>query len=222
MSMDTMFGSEKETVKPEALPKIDINPEVDKALDEVRLEVSPWEEKAKNLTIESDDQFQAGMDMVAKLKMVQKGAEAKLAWALEPVKESEKRTRSLFSPLLDILKRVKPIIEGKLGCYQTFKEAEEAKRRKAENDRIQKQMESGKPVTVKPAPAPQPKAVETPHGTGSMTKIWYAEIVNPDEVERLYCSPDQSKLDKLAKAMKDPKAAPKGVMFKFRPGTRVR
>lgn len=121
-----------------------------------------------------------------------------------------KAVNGMAKMFTDPAAQIERLLKGKIGQYQTQKELERRKReeamRKAQEELYRRQQQEAKAAHVEPPPPPAPIPVKeetvTRAETGAAAHIrreWKGTVVDPEQVPREYCSPDQKKINEAVK-----------------------
>lgn len=196
----------------------DLDKKVDKAKENIKsLEVAertlqPFYDllesafkELKTFEVQNEEQHSALLNYVDKVKSLQKDfnkAEGDLidrerTW----VRSVQKRTK----PFKDKINEIFDVAKLRSAEYMRRVQLEEARKQKeqeAKRKEAQKKLDAeAKKLGVEapelpPAVAPEKKVWRSEKGGAvHVRKKWVGEIVDPDEVDRQYCSPDQKKID---------------------------
>lgn len=112
----------------------------DKELVALKGQISKQENQANAISIETQEDYTAAVDLVAKLKETGSIIKNKKESITKPLNESLKQVRSLFAPIEAQFANAETIIKGKLLAYKR-KIDEEARAKEA---KIAEKVESGK------------------------------------------------------------------------------
>jgi hypothetical protein len=198
---------------PETLPatrSLDIEA-AKRAFEPYRQKIAQMQEAATALEIHDDEGEKSAVDSAAKAKRLVTDLENQrkkvIAQPDRFVRDVNAFVRVFRKPLDEVVE----VLRGKIGQHQYAKEVERRKVEAAmreEAAKLQAKLKAEaaqagiEPPPVMPVPAPRPDSItRTESGaSASIRTAWTAEITDPDQVPREYCSPDQAKITQAVKA----------------------
>lgn len=182
-----------------------LNPEEARtSIEQYRAAILEMEKQASAYEVTNEETAQQAVDMTKETKdLYNKVENQRKQFVAEPnkfVKSINAFAKSFTEKLLGIERMLKK----KIGDYQyrqEFQRREEEKRAREEAEKLQKQIDQeakekgvesvtvAAPVLLKKKPV-----VRSESASASIRTKWKAEVLNPDEIERQFCSPDMKKI----------------------------
>lgn len=176
-----------------------------RAFEPYRLKIADMRQYADHLEVTSDTNEKEAVDYAARAKRLTNALEDERKRVISDPDKFVRSINAFVRTFRQPLDEVVNTLRSKIGSFAYQKELERRKIQKAmeeEAARLQEKLKAEaaqagiEPPPVMPVPAPRPDSItRTESGaSASIRTAWTAEITDPDQVPREYCSPDEKKI----------------------------
>lgn len=176
-----------------------------KAFEPYRLKILDAQQYADHLEVQDDATEKEAIDAAARSKKLMNALETERKRVIEAPDKFVRSVNAFCRTFKEPLDGVASTLRQKIATYQFQKELERRKVEKAmqeEAARLQAKLEveakeaGVEPPPVMPVPAPRPDSMtRTESGaSASIRTAWTGEVIDPDQVPREFCSPDEKKI----------------------------
>jgi hypothetical protein len=154
----------------------------------------------REIIITNQDEFLQAGDVLKLCKNKIKEVEEERKSYTDPLEQSKKRliakAKAIIEPIEAYIDKINKAMSDWHIAQDKIRKEEEERIEKEKNDYYKKCQEEGKMPSDIDLMTKQPELIDTKTTKGniattSMVEKWDFEIVNPDEVERNLCSPDE-------------------------------
>jgi hypothetical protein len=182
-----------------------------RAFEPYRQRIAQMHADADALEIATDEGEKQAVDAAAQAKKLVNALEDQRKTVIGEPDKFVRTVNGFVRGFRQPLDEVVNTLRQKIGAFQYQKELERRKIEAAmreEAARLQEKLKAEaaqagvEPPPLMPVPAPRPDSItRTEQGaSASIRTAWTAEITDPDQVPREYCSPDQTKINQAVKA----------------------
>lgn len=176
--------------------------------------IAALEKEIKGRKVDDEESCKVMVAMATDVKTLNKKIEEERKRLTDPALKFKKAIDAFCKAIRDRLDKAENMGKDKISTYRhriEMERLEAEKKAKEEAERVQAELfkeaeEKGipkeqVPIVEAPVAKPPDKVVRTENGAAAHTrKAWACEIVDPDQVPREYCTPDQVKLNGAVKA----------------------
>lgn len=164
---------------------------------------------AEAISVDSDEEEQAGINSLADIKRFMKQVEEARKSQVDPFNKLVKRVNDIFRPIGDGLEKSESIVKDKIKQWRIKKEAirqEEERKRQLEYQKkiAEEQARAKKEKREAEIIVPPPVVIQTTtrgnDSTAASRKVWKYEIVDESKITRDYLMIDESKIKQMIRA----------------------